>query len=75
VPDERDDRVQGDEQQNERNRGGQPKPDEDEQGRKADAPKDRGVERRDGNDEDAEQQEDRAGQRSQEPRDTTLDEG
>ena len=74
--------MQGDEQQNERNRGGQPKPDESEQGRKADAPRtpqrdtgteDRGVERSDWNDED-EKQEDRPGQRSQEPRDTTLDE-
>ena len=75
--------MQGDEQQDERNRGGQPKPDEDEQGQKADAPRtdqrdkgtqDRGVERGDGNYEDPEQ-EDQARQRSQESRDSTLDEG
>ena len=83
MPDERDDRLQGDETQDERNRGGQPRRDESEQGRRADAPRtpqqdkgtqDRGVERGDGNYEDPEQ-EDATGQRSQERPETTPDEG
>ena len=84
MPDDREDRNEGAEQESERNRNPQQRPDQDDQGQKADAPRtgerdtgtqDRGVERSDWNYEDAEQQEDRTGQRSRERRGNTSDEG